>query len=198
LQCSAPPAFDQKSVIVFEQQAADGDAAAQCGLGDLYSGVPQDNTQAVLCRVLGHAAPADCHGVPQDNTQAVFWYRKSAEQGDAEAQSRLGEAYRLGRGVLQDYAQAVFWTRKAAEQGDAPAQANLGMEYGAGLGVPRDFAEAYFWLDVATTAGKLDASDMELAAKVRDANASMLTPADLSREQERARKWFEAHQAKPK
>lgn len=37
----------------------------------------------------------------------------------------------------------------------------------------------------------------ELAAKSRDEAASHLTPADLSREQERARKWFEAHQAKP-
>ena len=32
-QCSLPPAFDQKSVAAFEQQAARGDAAAQCGLG---------------------------------------------------------------------------------------------------------------------------------------------------------------------
>jgi hypothetical protein len=62
--------------------------------------------------------------------------------------------------------------------------------------VPEDFAEAYFWFDLAA-AGKLDASDMEFAAKHRDEHASHLTPADLSREQERARKWFEAHQAKP-
>lgn len=38
---------------------------------------------------------------------------------------------------------------------------------------------------------------MEQAAKLRDEHASMLTPAGISREQERARKRFEAHQSKP-
>jgi hypothetical protein len=64
--------------------------------------------------------------------------------------------------------------------------------YALGHGVPQDFAEAYFWLDLAA-AGPL----AEWAAKDRDEAASHLTPADLSREQERARKWFEAHQTKP-
>ena len=62
------------------------------------------------------------------------------------------------------------------------------------LGVPHDYADAYFWLDLAA-AGKL--MDAEQVAKCRDIIASDLTPADLSRAQERARKWFEAHQAKP-
>jgi hypothetical protein len=61
--------------------------------------------------------------------------------------------------------------------------------------VPQDYAEAYFWLDL-VAAGKLDAPDTEKAADLRDKAASHLTPADLSREQERARKWFEAHRAK--
>jgi uncharacterized protein len=103
--------------------------------------------------------------------------------------------YHDGQGVPQDKAQAVLWERKAAEQGNAQAQLILGTAYGAGLGVPQDFAEAYFWIEVAT-AGKLDASDMELAVKLRHDHASILTPADISREQERARKWLEAHQAK--
>src|ERR1035438_403535 len=59
-QCSSPPAFDQKSVAAFEQQAANGDAAAQCGLGMMYRG--------------------GCCGVPQNYAQAVGWYRKAAEQ----------------------------------------------------------------------------------------------------------------------
>jgi TPR repeat protein len=68
--------------------------------------------------------------------------------------------------------------------------------YYEGNGVPQDYAEAYFWLDLAAV-GKLDAPVAEAAAKIRDGAASHLIPADLSREQERARKWFEAHQAKP-
>jgi len=37
---------------------------------------------------------------------------------------------------------------------------------------------------------------METAAKARGETASHLTPVDLSRAQERARKWFEDHRAK--
>ncbi|HEY5330085.1 MAG TPA: SEL1-like repeat protein [Acidobacteriaceae bacterium] len=86
--------------------------------------------------------------------------------------------------------------RKHAEQNDAKAQYNLGLLYRDGQGMPQDWAEAYFWLDLAA-AGKLRAMLAKDAAKQRDKASSHLTPADLSREQERARKWFEAHQAKP-
>jgi hypothetical protein len=98
--------------------------------------------------------------------------------------------------VPQDFAQAAAWFRKAAEQGDADAQYSLGGLYYIGQGVPQDWAEAYYWNDLAA-AGKPVASNATDAAKYRDKAASHLTPADLSREQERAREWLEAHQAKP-
>jgi TPR repeat protein len=145
----------------------------------------------------------DGEGVSQNYTETAFWYRKAAEQGDTDAQKMLGILYSNGQGVPQDYVQAALWYRKAAEQGNAQAQRMLGLAYGAGMGVPRDFAEAYFWLDVAMTCRESLAShclsrpDMERAAELRDDDASGLTPADLSRAQERARKWFEEHQAKP-
>jgi hypothetical protein len=104
----------------------------------------------------------------------------------------LGILYEEGQGVPQDYTQAVFWYRKAAEQGEDYAQYHLGGLYNKGRSVPQDYAEAYFWLDLAAT-GPLG----DFAAEQRDEAASHLTPADLSREQERARKWFEEHKAKP-
>ena len=54
-----------------------------------------------------------------------MWFRKAAEQGNAEAQYRLGLSYYNGEGVPKDYAQAAFWWRKAAEQGEDTAQYNL-------------------------------------------------------------------------
>jgi TPR repeat protein len=135
-------------------------------------------------------------GVPQNYAQAAFWWRKAAEQGDDQAQFNLGLSCDKGRGVKKDHTQAAFWWRKAAEQGFAPAQHNLGVLYHYAQGVPRDYAEAYFWYALAA-AGKADASNAKDAAKYRDKAASHLTPADLSREQERAREWLEAHQAKP-
>ena len=41
--------------------------------------------------------------------------RRSAEQGDAEAQFSLGRMYDEGEGVAEDDAEAVRWYRLAAE-----------------------------------------------------------------------------------
>ena len=53
-------------------------------------------------------------GVRQDYAEAVKWYRKAAEQGDADAQNSLGVMYRKGRGVAQDYVRAYAWYDLAA------------------------------------------------------------------------------------
>jgi len=58
------------------------------------------------------------------------------------------------------------------------------------FGVPQDYAEAYFWLDVAAS-GEITRKNRKEALKRRDEVASHLTPSDLSRVQERARKWWE-------
>ena len=64
-------------------------------------------------------------GAAQGHMEAVWWYRKSAEQGNAMAQGNLGVMYGNGKGVAQDHMEAVRWFRKAAEQGVAMAQFNL-------------------------------------------------------------------------
>lgn len=168
------PHDDAQAAFWWRKAAEQGDAKAQFNLGDLYH---------------------EGHGVPQDATQAAFWWRKAAEQDDAKAQHGLGFLYALGQGVPQDYEQAALWYRKAAERGEAQAQFQLGALYDDGLGVPQDYAEAYFWLDL-VAAEKLGTSDSKQVAKCRDRAASHLTPADLSRQQERARKWFQEHQVK--
>jgi TPR repeat protein len=204
---------DSTQAVAWWRKAAEqGSAAAQYFLGLMYvtgNGVmQQDSTQAAAwwrkAAEQGYAMGQgnlgglyyEGRGVPQDYSQAEVWWRKAAEQGDAEAQKNLARLYYKGQGVPQDYAQAVAWYHKAAEQGDAEAQYMLGGSYDYGQGVPQDYSEAYFWLDLAA-AGKLNASLAEAAATIRDGAASHLTPADLSREQERARIWFEAHRAKP-
>jgi len=57
-----------------------------------------------------------------NEAEAVEWYRKAAEQGNANAQLNMGLCYETGRGVQQDYAKAAEWYRKAADQGFALAQ----------------------------------------------------------------------------
>jgi TPR repeat protein len=87
----------------------------------------------------------------------VSWFRKAADQGDADAQNSLGVMYEEGQGVPQDYAAAASWFRKAADQGDAAAQNNLGVMYANGHGVPRDYAAAAGWWRKAADQGDASA-----------------------------------------
>jgi len=65
-----------------------------------------------------------------------------AEQGDANAQYKVGVEYANGHCVKQDYQQVAKWFRLAAEQGHQNAQYDLGVVYARGQGVPQDFKEA--------------------------------------------------------
>jgi TPR repeat protein len=208
-----------QAAIWYRKAAEQGLADAQFNLGLMYhggKGVLQDYTQAAIwyrkAAEQGLAVAQfnlgtlyyDGNGVPQNSAQAATWYRKAAEQGLAAAQDELGGLYETASGVTHDDAQAVAWYRKAAEQGDAKAQLSLGMDYFLGQGVPQNYTESYFWLNLATAAGKVTRIDpkdtaklRELAAKNRDLTALLLTSAQLSRVQERARKWFEDHPTKP-
>ena len=44
---------------------------------------------------------------------------KDAEQGDAEAQYKVGSMYYRGKSVPKNYAEAIKWWRKDTEKGDA-------------------------------------------------------------------------------
>ena len=50
--------------------------------------------------------------------------QERAEEGDVEAQNKLGMIYYNGEGVPKDYTEAIKWYRKAAEQGYAKSQNN--------------------------------------------------------------------------
>lgn len=71
--------------------------------------------------------------MPQDDSEAVRWYTMAAEQGDADAQFNLGNAYYHGRGVRRDYRQAAYWWQRAADQGDSGAMHNLQTLYSSGV-----------------------------------------------------------------
>jgi TPR repeat protein len=126
---------------------------------------------------------AEGQGVPQDDQQALYWYRKTAEQGDADAQLSLGLMCAKGQGTPQDFQQAVFWYRKAAEQGNPTAQFNLGLKYANGQGVPRDDQQAYFWWLLASASGELD------SVSNRDIVEARLTPEQRAAARSEARQW---------
>ena len=123
----------------------------------------------------------DGKGVPQSAAEAVVWYGLAAEQGHADAQSKLGFMYLNEIGVLQDFAEAAKWLRLAAEQGDAPAQINLGVMYSYGDGVPQSNVLAHMWYDIASSNGHFE------AIKLRDERAGLMNKADISKAQQMAR-----------
>jgi len=106
----------------------------------------------------------DVQDEPVPEPEAVMALRRSAEQGDASAQVRLGDMYYNGEEVSQDYAAAAEWYRRSAEQGNAAAQFQLGNMYRVGLGVPQGQAEAQQWLK--RTAAQGDAAAQALLGKL--------------------------------
>ncbi|MDO5652158.1 MAG: tetratricopeptide repeat protein [Moraxella sp.] len=91
----------------------------------------------LLALALTTTAPAIANDVSDFNTTYQL-----ANQGNAEVQNKLGNAYYNGQGVRQDYTKAFEWFTKAAHQGYANSQRNLGLMYDNGWGVYQDHAKA--------------------------------------------------------
>ncbi len=115
---------------------ADMVPALQCSLGELYySG----------------------EGIEQNYKEAFKWYKKAAEQGDADAQYALGCLYGGGQGVEKNMQEAIKWLKMAAEQGNADAQYLLGLLYCSDEGIEQDYEEAFKWCKKAAEQGNAGA-----------------------------------------
>ena len=153
---------DQQAVLWYRKAAEQGHAVAQYKLGGMYDrgeGVDEDDQQAVLwyrkAAEQGHAL------AEHELSEREQWQRdhKAAEQGDADAQFRLGRRYANGWGIAQDVSQAAQWYRRAAEQGQAEAQYELGLMYDSGKGVAKDHSLAVLWYRKAAEQGHAGAQN---------------------------------------
>lgn len=168
-ECGALDSLDYKRAeLVCRKAAEQGDAEAQYYLGFSYH--------------------------MKDQAEAHKWIRKAAEQGLADAQLLLAGDYRVGLGVTKDYAEAVKWYRKAAEQGRCLSPPNLcrkwahlylGVMYEEGQGGMQDFVKAHALFNISVAQGN-GAGPVH-----RDALASKMTTADISRAQQLARECAE-------
>lgn len=150
---------------VFRPLAEQGDADAQFYLGAMYS---------------------EGNGVLQDYKEALKWFRKGADQGQVSAQFALGEMFAHGKGLVQNDKEAVKWYRLAAEQGLDFAQHDLGLMFQDGRGVPQDYVRAHMWVNLA--APSLSGDIWKKAADNRNRIAAAMTPTQIERAQEMARK----------
>ena len=123
-QKMADQAFEEAKI-----KANRGDAAAQCWVGSVYR-----------------------HW--ENHNEAIKWYRKAADQGNANGQFILGLMYANGEGVPEkNIEKAIKWYRLAADQGLADAQYLVGVMYDNGEGVGEDNEEAFKWYRLAADQG---------------------------------------------
>jgi hypothetical protein len=103
--------------------------------------------------------------------------RPLAQKGQPYVQFGIGSVYADKDSVPHDDKIAFKWFLSSAEQGYAPSQLNVSLYYGSGRGVSFDIVEAYKWATLAARQGNKN------AAKARDIQASLMTPAELAEAQ---------------
>lgn len=149
-----------RNIVDLIRKAQAGDADAQYDLGNCYlygDGVEKDGEKASFWYKQYQQNTANTKTTQNTNVSTSYttYYNEKptqqnneiadliqkAQDGDADAQCKLGVWYEKG----QNYYEAVKWFRKAAEQGHADAQNNLGECYFYGHGVNENYNEAVKW-----------------------------------------------------
>ena len=127
----------------------------------------------------------DCATASQEDFAKAFQLCKPlAEQGDADAQHKVGWMYSNAKGVPQDYAEALKWYQLAAEQGWGRSQLNLGLMYDNGQGVAQDYVEGVRWYRMAAEQG--------FAGAQYNLGRSYFTGQGVAQDYEEAVEWFRA------
>ena len=100
-------------------------------------------------------------GIPEDEKQAIYWWKKAANQGSADAMFQLGSAFLFGNQtakiVPDPDREAATWFFQAASAGHADAQYHLGLLFLAGKGVIDSRTEAARWMKKASSQGHPEA-----------------------------------------
>ena len=115
-------------------EAKYGDLAAQTNIGEMY--------------LRGE-------GVERNRSVAIYWFRKAADHGFAEAQYRLGRVY-----IGDDNEEAVRWFKEAARHGDVKSINQLATMYEQGQGVAQNLGETFRLRQQAAGRGNMVAEAM--------------------------------------
>lgn len=123
----------------------------------------------------------------KDYGKALKILEPLADNGNWDAEALLGMMYSNGEGVAQNYTLSFKYYRDAARFGHPGAMHDLAVLYSNGQGVPQDYFHAYVWFSLsAATAASPDLR--RYAVKARDEEAALLTPSQLLKAQELARR----------
>ena len=147
------------ATLILVSVVAVSDEVAAPTAGDALDLVGRANAGSAWDQLnLGAAYDHGLAGFPRDPARAVFWYRRAAETGLAEAQFNLAHCLVMGQGVARDDVEALSWMLKAAAQGLADAQFLTGVMFAEGVGAPADPVRATRWLERAARNGNADAA----------------------------------------
>lgn len=147
---------------MLEAAAKSGDAAAQFRLGQWLENDAAGKTADVSQKELEEASHwyllaanqdfaaaqnnlgamyLDGRGVGRDEGLAQSYYRRAAQQGNAESETNLALLI-LRKHTPGEAHEALDWLTRAAKQGFAPAEAQLAQIYLDGMLLPPDDAQA--------------------------------------------------------
>lgn len=108
-------------------------------------------------------------GLQEDEKLALFWWKKAAAHGHAEAMFQLANAYLFGtqaaKFVPDPDREAAIWYFQAASAGHSEAQYHLGLLFLAGKGVIESRQEAARWFRQAARQGHVEAKKALLSVE---------------------------------
>jgi len=149
------PQDSQQAELHMRQAAEQGHTEAQAWI-DQHTGNQSSSRKDQRNSDMSFNEGVDAYE-QQDYTKALRIWIPLADQGNAQAQYRLGLMYFKGLGVTKDYALAMEWYLKASTQGNADAYFSLGLMYTVGAGVTQDEFQAEFWYRKAAEQGHMAA-----------------------------------------
>lgn len=131
--------------------------------GDLVGAMPLLRRSADAGHAPAQALLAYVFDYSEFDEDAVDYYRKAADQGNADGQFGLGSMLSVGKGVKRDSLEARRWITRAAEQGHKLATNVLALAYLSGqLGIAeneRQGEAALLWVKRAADNDYLPAID---------------------------------------
>ena len=96
---------------------------------------------------------AKCSTTPDERKGALSLFIDAANQGNVEAQYRVGSFYHQGWGVKKDDSASIEWFKKAASNGHLSAQVYLGNLYYDGILTRSNYSESLKWFTLAAKQG---------------------------------------------
>jgi len=121
-------------------------------------------------------------GVPQDIKEGLTLLRRSALQGNLDAQVFCGQIYDNGSYcVRQDLLEALKWYRMAAKQGDPRSQIKLASCYYHAHGMPQDLSYAYAWAIIGLSNPRINEDQKRILENITSEIKVALTPKEYKR-----------------